>query len=272
MPTTSASLKSTELTPDARFKVFLDIFAHPKRADDADHARRQREPGALPDVRAKYQAGTVGDLAGGLAGVDKPTTRSSRSGGGSAVSREPAARLTPRALDRRPRAAGRPGAAAASCSCSMSPWILGFAVFFGYPLVASAYTRSPTTTCCSAPRWVGLANYDFMLHKDPRADRGRRTRSGSWRSRCRCTGAVRVAWRHDHARRCRHRLLPHRLLPARRWRRRWPPRSASPTSSTRPPGRSTARSRDRDRGPLWFESPTWAKPSLCCCACGDRTR
>jgi multiple sugar transport system permease protein len=49
----------------------------------------------------------------------------------------------------------------------MSPWIVGFTVFFGYPLVASAYLSLNHYDLLSSPRWVGLANYSFMLHHDP---------------------------------------------------------------------------------------------------------
>jgi multiple sugar transport system permease protein len=40
-------------------------------------------------------------------------------------------------------------------------------VFFGYPLVASAFLSLNHYDLLSAPRWVGLANYSFMLHHDP---------------------------------------------------------------------------------------------------------
>jgi multiple sugar transport system permease protein len=49
----------------------------------------------------------------------------------------------------------------------MSPWIVGFTVFFGYPLVASAYLSFTHYDLLSSPRWVGTANYSFMLHHDP---------------------------------------------------------------------------------------------------------
>ena len=49
----------------------------------------------------------------------------------------------------------------------MSPWIVGFTVFFGYPLVASAYLSLTHYDLLSSPRWVGTANYAFMLHHDP---------------------------------------------------------------------------------------------------------
>ena len=49
----------------------------------------------------------------------------------------------------------------------MSPWIVGFTVFFGYPLIASVYLSFNHYDLISRPRWVGTANYAFMLHHDP---------------------------------------------------------------------------------------------------------
>ena len=49
----------------------------------------------------------------------------------------------------------------------MSPWIVGFSVFFGYPLVFSAYLSFHHYDLLSPPRWVGWANYDYLLHTDP---------------------------------------------------------------------------------------------------------
>src|SRR3954451_3905705 len=49
----------------------------------------------------------------------------------------------------------------------MSPWLVGFTVFFGYPLLASLYLSFNHYDLLSHPRWVGTANYVFLLHKDP---------------------------------------------------------------------------------------------------------
>jgi multiple sugar transport system permease protein len=49
----------------------------------------------------------------------------------------------------------------------MSPWIVGFVVFFGYPLVASVWFSFTHYDLLGSPRWVGTANYAFMLHHDP---------------------------------------------------------------------------------------------------------
>jgi multiple sugar transport system permease protein len=48
----------------------------------------------------------------------------------------------------------------------MSPWILGFSVFFGYPLVMSAYLSFTHYDLLSSPRWIGLANYRFLFTTD----------------------------------------------------------------------------------------------------------
>ena len=41
----------------------------------------------------------------------------------------------------------------------LSPWIVGFSIFFGYPLVMSAYLSFTSYDLLSPPRWVGLDNY-----------------------------------------------------------------------------------------------------------------
>src|SRR5207245_6341158 len=49
----------------------------------------------------------------------------------------------------------------------MSPWLVGFSIFFGYPLVMSVYLSFTHYDLLSSPRWVGTANYRYMLHVDP---------------------------------------------------------------------------------------------------------
>jgi multiple sugar transport system permease protein len=49
----------------------------------------------------------------------------------------------------------------------MSPWLVGFSVFFGYPLVMSAYLSFNHYDLLSSPRWVGLANYRYLFTVDP---------------------------------------------------------------------------------------------------------
>jgi multiple sugar transport system permease protein len=49
----------------------------------------------------------------------------------------------------------------------MLPWLIGFTVFFGYPLVTTAYLSFNHYDLLSPPRWVGLANYRYMFQVDP---------------------------------------------------------------------------------------------------------
>jgi len=49
----------------------------------------------------------------------------------------------------------------------MAPWLIGFSVFFGYPLVMSAYLSFTHYDLLSSPKWIGFANYRFIFNDDP---------------------------------------------------------------------------------------------------------
>jgi multiple sugar transport system permease protein len=49
----------------------------------------------------------------------------------------------------------------------MSPWIVGFTLFFGYPLVMNAWLSLNHYDLLTPPRWVGLANYKYLFSQDP---------------------------------------------------------------------------------------------------------
>ena len=49
----------------------------------------------------------------------------------------------------------------------LSPWLVGFSVFFGYPLVMSAWLSLHSYDLLTPARWVGLANYRYMFGDDP---------------------------------------------------------------------------------------------------------
>src|SRR2546421_623812 len=49
----------------------------------------------------------------------------------------------------------------------MSPWLVGFSVFFGDPLVMSVYLSFNHYDLPSPPHWVGLANYRYLFTVDP---------------------------------------------------------------------------------------------------------
>jgi multiple sugar transport system permease protein len=49
----------------------------------------------------------------------------------------------------------------------MSPWLAGFSIFFAYPIVWNAYLSFTHYNLLSPPKWIGLANYRYLLHDDP---------------------------------------------------------------------------------------------------------
>ena len=54
----------------------------------------------------------------------------------------------------------------ATVALFLSPWIVGFGVFFGYPIVWSAYLSLTHYDLLNPPRWVGLGNYRYLFHGD----------------------------------------------------------------------------------------------------------
>ena len=52
----------------------------------------------------------------------------------------------------------------------MSPWIVGFTVFFGYPLVSTVYLSFTHYDLLQPSRWIGLANYKYMFNEDKQID------------------------------------------------------------------------------------------------------
>jgi multiple sugar transport system substrate-binding protein len=71
VPTTTASLKSPEITPDAHFATFLRIFGHPKSGTSPIMASGQAFTNLVQNFFTKWQAGSVKDLASGLKNLDK---------------------------------------------------------------------------------------------------------------------------------------------------------------------------------------------------------
>lgn len=48
----------------------------------------------------------------------------------------------------------------------LSPWIVGFAAFILYPMIATLYFSFTDYDAITQPKWVGLDNYRFMFTKD----------------------------------------------------------------------------------------------------------
>ncbi|MGO4680111.1 carbohydrate ABC transporter permease [Microbacterium sp. 2MCAF23] len=55
-----------------------------------------------------------------------------------------------------------------SIALMLAPTLLGLAVFFVYPLVANLYFSFTRYDLVSAPQWNGFSNYIYLFTKDPR--------------------------------------------------------------------------------------------------------
>jgi multiple sugar transport system permease protein len=145
----------------------------------------------------------------------------------------------------------------------MSPWLVGFSVFFGYPLVMSAYLSFNHYDLLSAPRWVGLANYRYLFTVDPQVWTA--VRNTLWMIAVlvplQVIFALGVALMLARARRGVGVLRTIFYLPALA-----PPVAATLgfvyilNPATGPV--NTLLGHLGIGGPLWFQDPTWAKPSL----------
>jgi multiple sugar transport system permease protein len=145
----------------------------------------------------------------------------------------------------------------------MAPWILGFGIFFGYPLISSAYLSFTHYDLLSSPRWVGLANYRFLFTKD--AQIGPAVRNTLWLIAIAVPLQLVFAFG-----------VAHMLTRARRgigvWRTIfYLPALAPPVAATigfvyllNPATGPVNVLLDKVgiQGPLWFDSPAWSKPSL----------
>src|SRR5215510_5303872 len=50
----------------------------------------------------------------------------------------------------------------------ISPWLIGFVVFFAGPIIASLFLSFTSWNIVSAPQWVGLKNYVDIFTSDQR--------------------------------------------------------------------------------------------------------
>ncbi|MEU6717248.1 ABC transporter substrate-binding protein [Nonomuraea sp. NPDC046802] len=71
VPTTKASMESPNLSKDANFQTFLDIFAHPKTSTLPASVNSVFNQEAMAAFMAKWEKGSAPDLDAGLKGVDK---------------------------------------------------------------------------------------------------------------------------------------------------------------------------------------------------------
>jgi multiple sugar transport system permease protein len=145
----------------------------------------------------------------------------------------------------------------------MSPWLVGFTVFIAYPLVYSAYLSFFSYDLLTPARYVGLANYRYMLHDDPEI--GTAIKNTLWLIAIavplQVLFAFGVALLLTRARRGAGTFRTIFYLPA------LAPPVAAPLGfvyllnpATGP--LNTGLDKLGIEGPLWFNSPQWSKPSL----------
>lgn len=49
----------------------------------------------------------------------------------------------------------------------MSPWLIGFCVFFAYPLISTVYFSFTSYDGFAAPRFSGFKNWSFVFNDYP---------------------------------------------------------------------------------------------------------
>jgi len=145
----------------------------------------------------------------------------------------------------------------------MSPWLVGFSVFFGYPLVMTAYLSFTHYDLLSPPRWIGLENYRYLLTVDPQVWTA--IKNTLWLIAVliplQVIFALGIAMMLARARRGVGFLRTIFYLPALA-----PPVAATLgfvyilNPATGPV--NTLLGHLGIEGPLWFQDPAWAKPSL----------
>jgi multiple sugar transport system permease protein len=145
----------------------------------------------------------------------------------------------------------------------MSPWLVGFSVFFGYPLVMSVYFSFTHYDLLSSPRWIGLANYRYLFETDQQVWPA--MRNTLWMIAVavplQVLFAFGIAMMVARARRGVGFFRTVFYLPALA-----PPVAATLgfvyilNPATGPV--NTILGHLGIQGPLWFQSPDWAKPSL----------
>ena len=145
----------------------------------------------------------------------------------------------------------------------MSPWLIGFSVFFGYPLVMSVYLSFTHYDLLSPPKWIGLANYKYLFTQDPQV--GPAVKNTLWligiMVPLQVLFAFGIAMMLARARRGAGFFRTVFYLPALA-----PPVAATMAfvyllnPATGPV--NVILEHLGINGPLWFQSPQWSKPSL----------
>jgi multiple sugar transport system permease protein len=146
----------------------------------------------------------------------------------------------------------------------MAPWLIGFSVFFGYPLVMSVYLSFTHYDLLSSPKWIGWANYRYLFNDDPQV--GSAVKNTLWiigvMVPLQVIFAFGVAMMLARARQGVGFFRTIFYLPALA-----PPVAATLSfvyilNPATGPVHIILKKVFGTDGPLWFQSPEWSKPSL----------
>jgi multiple sugar transport system permease protein len=146
----------------------------------------------------------------------------------------------------------------------MAPWLIGFSVFFGYPLVMSVYLSFTHYDLLSSPKWIGWANYKYLFNDDPQV--GSAVKNTLWiigvMVPLQVIFAFGVAMMLARARQGVGFFRTIFYLPALA-----PPVAATLSfvyilNPATGPVHIILKNLFGTDGPLWFQSPEWSKPSL----------
>lgn len=145
----------------------------------------------------------------------------------------------------------------------MSPAILGFSIFFIYPLIATVYFSFHRYDLLSPPEFIGFRNYQYLLQEDPQV--GQAIRNTLWLVAIMVPAKILFALGVSQV-----------LMAVKRgssWFRAmfYLPALAPPVAATlmfvflfnpaTGPVNETLRFLGIE-GPLWFNDPAWSKPAL----------
>ena len=173
LPTTTAANTSPKLAKRPALRAVLQDLHEPEEPVQPADADRPAVRRHLPGVRHQVAGGSGERPREGPRGRRQADLRRAQAG----LRRQ---RAVMRAASRRALAMASAAAPAAAlrrrrkklrtyglAALFLSPWIVGFLLFLLYPMVASLYFSFTHYDLLSSPRWIGLANYKYMLRDDP---------------------------------------------------------------------------------------------------------
>ena len=279
IPTINSALSDPTLTSKPAVRHVPEDLRQPAHPDRSEHGDRSGQPGDAPELAEQVggRLGAESGLASGLKSVDQQidaqVANSDRGTGSVTVAegaREERSYVGERAraglppLSPAPAAKRSGGVAAPAHGAALhEPVGVGFSVFFGYPLIDNAYLSFTHYDLLSNPALDRAGQLQVPVQRRSGGLAGGPQHALVPGDRGAAPGSVRLRGRdHGHARQGGRRDLPDDLLPA----------DARPDGRLDPRLRVPLQPRDRPRqqllskigitGPLWFQSPQWAKPSL----------